>query len=291
MKLRQNTQEYLLIILIIQLFIIEISIVSRNTLHNGIEYIDSFGSIPAHFFSVHIANTFQLLIILFLILSTALIAHRVFRSGALFSAILGKNATYAYRSMVIVYFICILNPVLYIIGLPITEFVARRFTSATGIGIMLVVNIIFLKHIYDTLPFNITQQYIRMSQIILISFFVSLLIFGVIQGSIKLNDNHYHGTIVINVDNKEVDLSRQEYQHKHSSFHIEYGERYRWHAHVEGVSIRFVMGSLNMYNDLHTPGEEVAELHICVNQNQVSSNYVISQGDRITISDSSKCLP
>lgn len=57
---------------------------------------------------------------------------------------------------------------------------------------------------------------------------------------------HYHGTIAVEVDGEEVDLTQDRYQFQNEAFHLEEGNGRVWHAHVAGVTVEFAIAALRL---------------------------------------------
>lgn len=274
------------------LLLIEAIIISRNVYYHGMDYIDSVGSIPAHFFSIHIANIFQPLIIsIILFNSFIIIAEFIYFENALYSILLEdiKEGS-LYVSIILFYVICLISPVLYYLSFAPSDFIARRLTSATGLTLVLIINIIIITNIVVQSPIDLSSGRVQVVQALVLSFLISLLLFGVVQGDVKLSDNHYHGTIVVMENGEQVNLTNDKYQLKHSSFHMQHKEDFRWHAHVEGISIRFALGTLGLFDrPVFVPGVTTSDLQACRNGRRVSLYYVIGPGDEIIVTDTNNC--
>lgn len=102
---------------------------------------------------------------------------------------------------------------------------------------------------------------------------------------------HYHGTIQVTVLGDQVDFSRSEYQLRADRFHFEGGQGTEWHAHATGVTLDFAMESLGFdvtrdsFTYEGTTYEDGAgyDVQVRVNGESVSPDYVLAEGDDVTI--------
>lgn len=104
---------------------------------------------------------------------------------------------------------------------------------------------------------------------------------------------HYHGTIEMSVNGEQVDFARERYQFQDDAFHFESGRGTRWHAHAEGVTLEYAMGTLGIEvtedsvtfeGTTYRDSDQGVSVTITVNGEQVTpSEYVLQEGDRVRI--------
>lgn len=61
-------------------------------------------------------------------------------------------------------------------------------------------------------------------------------------------DVHYHGTINMTVDGRQIDFTRPEYKRprQYQRFHFEAQNDPRWHVHANGVTLQYGMATLGI---------------------------------------------
>lgn len=57
---------------------------------------------------------------------------------------------------------------------------------------------------------------------------------------------HYHGTLVVAVDDRRVDFSQDQYQLQADFFHFESGDGQRFHVHARGVTLQRALATLDI---------------------------------------------
>lgn len=56
-----------------------------------------------------------------------------------------------------------------------------------------------------------------------------------------LGSVHYHGPIMMQVEEQRIDFSRSKYQLEDRYFHFEHGDGRQWHVHGKGVTLQYLM--------------------------------------------------
>ena len=105
---------------------------------------------------------------------------------------------------------------------------------------------------------------------------------------------HYHGSMTVEIDGRQLDFSRSRYQLRDNAFHFEGGRGHQWHVHAQGVTLQYALETLGIsvsesqvvfegrtYDDA-VSGTSVA---ILVDGTAVDpATYVLDRGDSVRIS-------
>lgn len=114
-------------------------------------------------------------------------------------------------------------------------------------------------------------------------------------GPTNIGSVHYHGTINMTVTGERVDFGRPTYQRPQANpaFHFEGGDGTQWHAHAQGVTLAYAMGTLGINvtdstvefeGRTYRDGSAGTTVIVAVNGNDVDpSRYVLQRGDHVRI--------
>jgi hypothetical protein len=104
---------------------------------------------------------------------------------------------------------------------------------------------------------------------------------------------HYHGAIEVTVAGETVDFSRDQFQYQDDAFHFENGDGSQWHAHAQGVTLEYAMGTLGFdvtqdsvtYDGTtYRDGADGTSVTVTVDGDPVvPREYVLQESDRIRI--------
>lgn len=104
---------------------------------------------------------------------------------------------------------------------------------------------------------------------------------------------HHHGTINVTITGATFDFSRSRWKRpqEYPRFHFEGQSDDRWHAHATGVTLEYGMSTLGIgvgedsvtWDGTEYVDGEGFEVIVQVNGDDVSPNYVLTDGDDIRI--------
>lgn len=109
----------------------------------------------------------------------------------------------------------------------------------------------------------------------------------------NMGSAHYHGSMTMIADGRQVKFSQSKYQHQADAFHFEGGNGRQWHVHAQEVSLKYAMSTLGINVSSNrvsfagksygggTPGTNAT---VRVNGEPVmAGEYVLQEGDSIYI--------
>ena len=104
---------------------------------------------------------------------------------------------------------------------------------------------------------------------------------------------HYHGSMTVEIEGRQVDFSRQQYQLRDNAFHFEGGTGSQWHVHARGVTLQYALDTLGISvsgSQLEFDGQTYdgsnpnTSIEVLVNGATVDpAAYVLDGGDSIRI--------
>jgi len=104
---------------------------------------------------------------------------------------------------------------------------------------------------------------------------------------------HYHGTIEVVIDGRQLDFSQREYQLRADAFHFEGGDGERWHVHARGVTLEYALSTLGIDTNgsqlsfggtTYRDGDSATTVAVTVNGDSVTpSDYRLRADDRVQV--------
>ena len=191
----------------------------------------------------------------------------------------------------------ILVVIINILGEAGVDFISSmRLFSLVGVDILWIITILIVTFLLGTATSLVLAkigsyygQLINFSPLT-----ISLFIFGLIVGVILVggmhvvSPPHYHGTMIIEVDGENTDLSSDQYQMRSGFFHFEAGQGEIWHVHSKGITVQYALESLGFEitnEKISIPSHPTdCELSsVSKSGREIDLGYVFRQADSIQI--------